>query len=272
MVGSAASLARRRRSPCRWPCRAAARTAPSPGACSIAILEDGRLAIEAITGTSAGSVNAVVLAEGWLEGGADGAREQLAKFWQRVSLDGGLAPAQRRCSTCSSAIWHADGSPARLWLDAWTSALSPYEMNPLDINPLRDALRELIDFERVRSCANDEALHLRHQRAGPARSRIFERAELTADHVLASACLPTIFPGGGDRRRALLGRRLCRQPAAVPAVLRDREPTTSCWCRSTRSSAATTPRTAREIANRLTEITFNANLLGELRAIEFVTA
>src|SRR5262245_46402525 len=61
-----------------------------------ALLEDGRLAIEAITGASAGSVNAVVLAEGWLEGGVEGARAQLREFWHRISLDGALLPAQRR--------------------------------------------------------------------------------------------------------------------------------------------------------------------------------
>src|SRR5262245_35973201 len=117
-----------------------------------ALLEDGRLAIEAITGASAGAVNAVVLAEGWLEGGAEGAREQLRQFWQRISLDGALLPAQRQLLNLVLGYWQADGSLARSWLDAWTSALSPSERNPLDINPLRDALRELIDFERVRAC------------------------------------------------------------------------------------------------------------------------
>src|SRR5688572_21300856 len=111
-----------------------------------ALLEDGRLAIEAVTGASAGSVNAVVLAEGWLEGGAEGARAQLHKFWQRVSLDGALPPAQRHLLNLLLGYWHADGSPARTWLDAWASTLSPTERNPLDINPLRDALTELIDF------------------------------------------------------------------------------------------------------------------------------
>jgi NTE family protein len=117
-----------------------------------AILEDGRLAIEAITGASAGSMNAVVLAEGWLGGGPEGARAQLQNFWQRVSLDGALSPAQQHLFNHFLGYWSADGSPAHLWLDAWTRSLSPYEANPLDINPLRDALEALIDFERVRSC------------------------------------------------------------------------------------------------------------------------
>src|SRR5690348_2828327 len=101
-----------------------------------ALLEDGRLAIEAITGASAGSVNAVVLAEGWLEGGVEGARAQLGKFWQRISLDGALSPAQQQLFSLMLGYWHADGSPARSWLDAWASAFGPAERNPLDINPL----------------------------------------------------------------------------------------------------------------------------------------
>src|SRR5688572_4353737 len=109
-----------------------------------ALLEDGRLAIEAITGASAGSVNAVVLAEGWLEGGAEGARGQLRRFWERISLGGTLLPAQRQLLNLLLGYWQSDGSPARTWLDAWTSTLGPAERNPLDINPLRDALTELI--------------------------------------------------------------------------------------------------------------------------------
>src|SRR5919205_589661 len=82
-----------------------------------AILEDGRLAIEAITGASAGSINAVVLAEGWIEGGPEGAREQLRKFWKRVSLDGALSPVQQRLFNRVLGYWSHDGSPAHLWLD-----------------------------------------------------------------------------------------------------------------------------------------------------------
>src|SRR5215211_6193339 len=102
-----------------------------------AILEDGRLAIEAITGASAGSMNAVVLAEGWMEGGPKGAREQLYEFWRRVSLDGALSPAQQHLFNRLLGYWCADGSPAHLWLDTWARTLSPYRTNPLDINPLR---------------------------------------------------------------------------------------------------------------------------------------
>ena len=120
-----------------------------------AILEDGRLAIEAITGASAGSMNAVVLAEGWLEGGREGAREQLRDFWQRVSLDGALSPAQQHLFNRFLGYWSADSSPAHLWLDAWTRSLSPYEANPLHYSsrsssPLWGSPFSSRDMKRVR--------------------------------------------------------------------------------------------------------------------------
>jgi NTE family protein len=233
-----------------------------------ALLEDGRLAIEAIAGASAGSVNAVVLAEGWLEGGAEGARAQLTKFWQRISLDGALSPAQQRLFSLMLGYWHADGSPARSWLDAWASAFGPAEKNPLDINPLRDALTELIDFTRVRAC-QDVKLLVSATSVWTGKAKVFHGPELTADHVLASACLPTVFPavmiggepywdGGYAGNPPLFP--LFYETAADDILLVQINPI----------ERRETPRTAREIANRLTEITFNANLLGELRAIEFV--
>ena len=157
-----------------------------------AILEDGRLAIEAVTGASSGAMNAVVLTEGWMEGGAEGARAQLRKFWNRVSVGGALSAAQQHLFNRFLGYWCWDGSPAHLWLDAWGKALGAYEANPLDINPLRDALEGLIDFKRVRSC-REAQLFVCATNVWTGKARIFTRAELTADHVLASACLPTIF-------------------------------------------------------------------------------
>src|SRR6188474_922588 len=103
-----------------------------------ALLEDGRLAVEAITGASAGAMNAVVMVEGWLGGGIDGARSHLETFWRRVSIDGHLSPAQRGLL----GFWR-DLAPT----DVVAQRFSPSELNPLNINPLRDAIAALIDFE-----------------------------------------------------------------------------------------------------------------------------
>jgi NTE family protein len=234
-----------------------------------AILEDGRLATEAITGASAGSMNAVVLAEGWMEGGPEGAREQLRRFWKRVSLDGTLSPTQQQLFDRFLGYWTRDGSPAGRWLDTWSRNWSPYELNPLDINPLRDALHELIDFARVRACRQTK-LFLTATSVWTGKVRVFNGTELTADHILASSCLPTIFKaveiegepywdGGYTGNPALFP--LFYETAADDILLVQINPI----------ERRSTPTTAQEIQNRLTEITFNGSLLRELRAVDFVT-
>jgi NTE family protein len=234
-----------------------------------AILEDGRLAIEAISGASAGSMNAVVLAEGWAEGGPDAAREQLRKFWKRVSLDGALSPVQQRLFNRFLGYWSPDGSPAHLWLDAWTRTLSPYDTNPLEINPLRDALEELIDFERVRS--SDEAkLFISATNVWTGKVRIFKRPELTAEHILASACLPTIFQAVEIDGEPYWDGGYMGNPALFP-LFYETKSDDILLVQINPLERRRTPRTAHEIQNRLTEITFNGNLLRELRVVDFVT-
>jgi NTE family protein len=150
-----------------------------------ALLEDDRFPIAAISGTSAGAMNAIALAQGFMADGRDGARASLARFWssvgQRVPFDWftvgqpdrpGLAPA------------------ARLFMQ-WAKSLSPYQLNPLGMNPLRDVLLEQIDFERLRAhCPIQLFIAATHANSG--RLRLFGNAELSADVLLASACLPTM--------------------------------------------------------------------------------
>jgi NTE family protein len=233
-----------------------------------AILQDGRLAIEAITGASAGAVNAVVLAEGWLEGGAEGAREQLRKFWKRVSLNGILSTAQQRLMNRIIGFWSHDGSPAHLWLDMWTRSFSPHETNPLDINPLRDALAELIDFERVRAC-RDTKLFVSATNVWTGKVRVFTGPELTADHVTASACLPTIFRAVEIGGEPYWDGGYAGNPALFP-LFYETKSDDILLVQINPLERRATPRTAHEIQNRLTEITFNSGLLRELRSIALV--
>jgi len=232
------------------------------------LLEDGRLALEAITGASAGSMNAVVLVEGWLEGGPDGARGQLRKFWKRVSLDGRLSPIQRTLFDRLLGAWSGDGSTAHLWLDAWSRMASPYDLNPLDINPLRDALNELIDFERVRACT-EARLFIAATNVWSGKIRIFRGSELTVDHVLASACLPMLFKAVEIDGEPYWDGGYSGNPALFP-LFYETETDDILLVQINPIERRSTPRTAREIQNRLTEITFNANLLQELRAVDFV--
>ena len=232
------------------------------------LLEDGRLTIEAITGASAGSMNAVVLFEGWLEGGPDGAREQLRKFWKRVSLDGVLSPLQRSMFDRLLSYWSFDGS-SQLWFDAWSRVASPYDLNPLDINPLRDALNSLIDFERVRAC-KDAKLFIAATNVWSGKIRIFNGPELTVDHVLASACLPLLFKSVEIDGEPYWDGGYTGNPALFP-LFYETQSDDILLVQINPIERRATPRTVQEIQNRMTEITFNANLLQQLRSIEFVT-
>lgn len=151
-----------------------------------ALLESGRFSPQAISGASAGAMNALVLADGWLRGGADGAREALDAFWGRL---GELLPThwfvvgdERRPSL------HGGVRLAMQW-SRWLFA--PQQINPLDLNPLRDLLLERIDFERLR---RDEAprLFIATTRADTGRLRLFDNPGLSVEVALASACLPTL--------------------------------------------------------------------------------
>jgi len=228
-----------------------------------ALIEDGRLAIEAITGASAGAMNAVVLAEGWLEGGAEGARAQLETFWHRVSRDGQLTPAQRSLFGALLGSWGASA-----WAELVAYSWSPYETNPLNINPLRDAIDELIDFSVVRAC-RDVKLFVTATNVWTGKVAVFRAAELTADHVMASACLPTVFQAVEIDGEPYWDGGYMGNPALFP-LFYDVVSDDILLVQINPVERRETPRTAREIQNRLTEITFNGNLLRELRAIEFV--
>ena len=116
------------------------------------LLEDERIAISAISGTSAGAMNAVVVADGLVQGGRAGAREALQSFWKAVSDAGRFSPIQRTIWDRLTGNWSLDGSPSYLFFEQFTRTFSPYEWNLLDLNPLRDLLAEQVDFERVNRC------------------------------------------------------------------------------------------------------------------------
>jgi NTE family protein len=213
-------------------------------------------------------MNAVILADGWIEGGPEGARAQLEAFWRRVSLDGGLSEIQRTLSDRYLGFWCPDGSPAHLWLGAWTNSLSPYAVNPLDLNPLRTLIDNLIDFERLRA-AKAVKLFVTATNVWTGKGRVFERHELTAAHVMASACLPTIFQAVEIEGEPYWDGGYAGNPTLYPLfynIVSD----DILLVQINPIERRTTPRTAHEIQNRLSEISFNSGLLRELRAIAFV--
>ena len=149
------------------------------------LLEDGRFDIAAISGTSAGAINAVALAHGWLEGGGDGARAALQRLWQAV---GASLPAH--AVTTGPDDTPAFAPHARAWMQ-WARWWSPQQWNPFGLNPLREVLATQIDFERLRG-AQAPQLFIAATHANSGRLRLFGNAEMSVDVVLASACLPSL--------------------------------------------------------------------------------
>lgn len=230
-----------------------------------ALIEDGRLAFEAVTGASAGAMNAVVMVDGWLKDGPDGAREGLERFWREVSLDGDLGPAQRNFVSGLFSLWK--GNPVA---EFWTKMLSPspYVSNPLNINPLRKALAQQIDFERLRG-AETAGLFVSATNVWTGKLAVFERERLTVDHLMASACLPTVFQAVEIDGVPYWDGGYLGNPPLYP-LHRAAQTRDIVLVQINPVERRETPRTESEIRDRLNEITFNANLMRELRAIDFI--
>ena len=233
-----------------------------------AILMDERLKIAAVSGTSAGAMNAVALAEGMAEGGRQGARKQLRSFWERVADGARYSPIQRSLFDRLLGHWDIEQTPGFLWFEWMSRVASPYETNPLDLNPLRDVLRQEIDFEKVRRCS-DLKIFIGATNVHTGRITVFDQKELTAAHVLASACLPSLFKAVEIDGIPYWGGGYTGNPALFP-LFQIGESSDLLIVQLNRVIRKETPTTTRAIENRLNEITFNASLLGELRAIEFV--
>lgn len=233
------------------------------------LLEDGRLTFEAISGTSAGAMNAVVVADGFVQGGEDGAREALERFWRAVADAATISPLQRNPFNRLFGDWSLDNSPGYLFFDIVSRLASPYELNPLNLNPLRDLLEEQVDFERVET-GNRIKLFLTATNVHTGRARVFKTDEITADVVLASACLPFLFQAVEIDGVPYWDGGYLGNPALWPFF-------NACSSEDVLLVQINplvreeTPKTARDILNRLNEITFNASLMKELRAIEFVS-
>jgi NTE family protein len=234
------------------------------------LLEDDRVDIAAVSGSSAGAMCAVALADGYVRNGAQGARERLRTFWEAVAHAGQANPYRRTPMmgflNSFTPAW-MQNSMAQ-WADAASRLASPYDFNPLNINPLKDVVEELIDFERVRACKEIE-LFIGATNVETGRIRVFTNAELTVDHVLASACLPQIFKAVEIDGVPYWDGGYTGNPALFP--LFDVKATKDILIVQINPiERPGAPRVAADISARVNEITFNASLLRELRAIEFV--
>jgi len=229
-----------------------------------ALLEDGRVRPAAVSGTSAGAMNALALAHGWMEGGAEGARAALSRFWHAVAAG---APEGSTVVSADDAL-NPRLAPLLKLLMHWTHYLAPEHSNPLDINPLRDIVRAQFDFERLRrECPL--RLYIAATQANTGRLRLFREHELTADMIQASACLPTLFrpvdiegepywDGGYSANPPVLPLLTDGHAHAVPDTL-------LVLLMPRRYEAA--PRGAGQIRARALDMAFNAPFLAEMRQL-----
>jgi NTE family protein len=227
-------------------------------------LEEPWLRIEAISGTSAGAMNAAVLADGWTAGGAAGARRALDQYWRRVTEVAAFSPLQRSPLDRLMGRWTLDTSPAYLMFDLISRVLSPYDLNPLGFNPLRDILAESIDFGRL--ARSPIKLFITATKVRTGRGRIFRNAEITADVLLASACLPTMFRAVEIDGEAYWDGGFAGNPTITPLV-RESDAHDTILVQINPIERPGTPRSAAEILNRLNEVSFNSPLTKELRMI-----
>ena len=228
------------------------------------LLEEPWLHIDAISGTSAGAMNAAVLADGWLAGGAEGARKALDRYWQRVSHAAAFSPLQRSPMDRLLGRWTLDTSPAYVAMDLASRLLSPYDINPSGFNPLRRILAESIDFDRLSRSPIRLFITATSVRTG--RGRIFRNGEITPDVLLASACLPTMFAAVEIDGEPYWDGGYAGNPTITPLV-RESDAHDTILVQINPPERHEIPRSATEILNRLNEISFNSPLMKELRMI-----
>ncbi|MGE3872771.1 MAG: patatin-like phospholipase family protein [Parvibaculaceae bacterium] len=228
------------------------------------VLDDPALKIDSITGTSAGAMNAVALAHGYTENGPAGAKAALEAFWRRVSDAARFSPIQRSPIDVMTGNWTLDNSPGYFFFDVFSRLFSPYETNPANINPLRDILEETIDFERLKQSPIKLYITATNVRTGL--PRVFRNAEMDADVVLASACLPLMHQSVTIDGDPYWDGGFSGNPLLTP-IIHESQAQDTLLVQINPVERLETPRTAREILDRLNEISFNSSLKKELRGI-----
>ena len=233
------------------------------------LLQEPRIEIEGICGASAGAMNAAVLGSGYAKGGRVGAREALAAFWGRIGEAGSRSPIQPSWLDQWLGTNRMDFSPTFLAFDMISRLFSPYELNPANINPLRDVVADSVDFAALRE-ASDIKLFVCATNVRTGKIKVFENKDLCVEAVLASACLPFMFQTVWHEGEPYWDGGYMGNPALYPLIYN---------CQSqdvvlvqinplTRQEV---PFGARDILDRVNEISFNSSLMREMRAVHFVS-
>jgi NTE family protein len=234
------------------------------------LLEDDRLKVDGISATSAGAMNGAVLVYGMIKGGRAGARELLREFWARIADTGRFSIFQPTPFDKLMGNHNLDQSPAYHWFDMLTRMYSPYQLNPSGINPLREALEELVDFDRLRHAAGSIKLFVNTTNVRTGKIRVFKQKEISADVLLASSCLPHLFHAVEIEGEHYWDGGFMGNPAMFPLIYN---------CKASDIVLIEInpividelPNNARAILDRMNSISFNATMMREMRAIALVT-
>lgn len=232
-----------------------------------ALLRDRSIQFEGLSGSSAGAINVVVLADGWSKGGRDGARRALETFWSEV---GKLIPAGMVTQGEGDAL---SLTPASKMLASWAALFSPSQLNPMGLNPLRDLLTGLVDFEQLRA-ESPFKLFVGTTQANTGKLRVFRETELTIDVLLASACLPRIHHPIEIDGEPYWDGGYAANPAVFP-LFYECDSADILLVLLSPLARDTTPRTLTEIEERIAELSFSATFIREMqtfaRAAEFAS-
>jgi NTE family protein len=232
------------------------------------LLEEEGLEVEGISATSAGAMNAAVLAHGLTAGGRMGAREALREFWRRIARAALTSPLQPSLWDRMTHNHGLTNSPAFLWFELLTRLSSPYQFNRWNYNPLADVLRSSVDFERLRR-ESSVKLFLSATNVRTCKVRVFECADVSAEAVLASACLPFMFQAVEIDGEHYWDGGYMGNPAIFPLIYGCESPDVVV-VHINPINRPDVPETATDIMNRINEISFNSSLMREMRAIAFV--
>lgn len=229
------------------------------------LLDEPRLPITAISGTSAGAMNAVVVASALTQGTREDAKTALRAFWKDVSNAGRTSPIRRTPMARWLGSWSLDDSPAYQWLDMMSRAVSPYQTTLPDYHPLEGILTRHVDFGALNT-HDAPRVYLTATNVRSGLPKVFTQPELTLKAVLASAALPTLFRAVEIDGEPYWDGGYVGNPALFPLVALE-DPGDLLIVQTNPFTREGVPRSARDISNRLNEITFNSALLKELRAL-----
>ncbi len=233
------------------------------------LLEEERLALDGISATSAGAVNAAVLTYGFAVGGREEAKRSLNRYWRRLSEMASASIFQPSLLDKMYGNFGLDHSPGYVFTDTLSQVFSPYQLNPLNYNPFKKLLEEVIDFEILRrQSAVKLFLCATNVRSG--KVKIFRSGELRSDHVVASSCQPLMMRAVEIDGEYYWDGGFMGNPALFPVIYAS-EARDIILVHLTPTKRPENPTTSRAILSRMQELTFNSSVMREMRVVAFVT-